>query len=146
MISEYQKFILPDKGGKYSLVAEVNWSLEDSDVNESKIIKFTLPNREEIFVERKHLNEILFALGNPEDQRKLIPQNMESVHWRTFQFGMRAHKDIRKGEMINPKPVTLSVPCTMVREIMGEDAWKKEVDRQNTKALWKTQVDGIIHP
>jgi len=118
MIIEYQKFQLPDLNKKNHLKAEVNWS-NDKKINESKVIKFICPNGEEIFVKREHLNEVLFAIGKPEDQQKMIPQKIVTVHWYETVLGVKATKDIRKGEMMN-FPIKISIPCNNVKEFIGE--------------------------
>lgn len=133
MIQDYQKFSFPDKKTGHGITAEVNWDTEDPAINDAKIIKFSFPKQKEFFVERSHLNEILFALGSPEDQRRLIPQNFKSVHWSEHQIEMVAKKDIRKGETIKTGPFKISVPCTIIRSIIGEDRWKKEVDKERKK-------------
>lgn len=137
MILDYQKFVLPDQKEGKGLVAEVNWNEEDINTNECKIIRFTLPDGKEIYVERKHLNEILFSIGNPKDQRRLIPVNLQTVHWAEIQPAMKANKDIHKGEMIVGPPIKISVPCTVVREMIGVEKWNKEVEKQNKKIVDK---------
>lgn len=75
----------------------------------------TLPDKSVVFVSRKVLLEILFAIGKPEDQQKMIPQTLETVHHYSTVLGIKANKDIHKGEMIN-FPVELSVPCATLRQ------------------------------
>lgn len=133
MINNYERFRLPDENKDSELLVDVNWNAKDEKTNGCKILKFILPDGKEVMVKREYLNQVLFAIGNPEDQKKLIPQSMETVHWRETVLGVKATKDIRKGEMIN-FPIKISFPCTLVREIIGEDAWRKEVTRNNRAA------------
>ena len=131
MIQDYQKMQLPDesKGGK-NLIMEVNWSPDDPKTGQCKMIRLTYPNGDTAIVKREHLNQVLFAIGRPEDQRKLIPRKIEAVHWRPVRLSIKAEKDIRKGEQIILKQITISVPCTYVREIIGEEKWDKEVAKE----------------
>lgn len=115
MIKNYEKFRLIDKAGRNDFFCNVNWNPEDEDTNECKIFKFTFPDGKEAHVERKHLLEILFACGRAEDQQKMIPQTLETVHHYKTVLGIKANKDIGKGEMVN-FPVELSVPCSALRE------------------------------
>lgn len=108
-----------DKAKQHDFFAEVNWEPENKESNESKLVKFTFPNGDTCLVERDHLNQMLFAIGTEEDQRKMIPQELETVHWRRTVLGLKATKDIRAGEMIN-FPIEISFPCTLAQEIIGE--------------------------
>lgn len=135
MITDYQKFMLPDQRGKNNMVGEVNWS-DDSTSNESKIIKFTTETGETLFVRREDLNQILFAIGDPESQKKLIPTKVVPVHWRETVLGIKATKDIKRGEMIN-FPIKISFPCTNIQEFIGQDrTWQKDVAKEQRKDIW----------
>ena len=138
MLTDYQKFQLPDQNDNKNIVAEVNYS-EDPNVKECQIVKFICPNGDKVFVKRDHLNQILFAIGKAEDQRKMIPQKIHTVHWFETVLGVKATKDIRKGEMIN-FPIKASVPCTYVKELIGEAKFKDDY-KQETK-----NKSGIITP
>lgn len=118
MISDFQKFILPDANKKNNIKAEVNWNPTDVNSNECKIIKFILPNGKESYIKRDDLNEILFAIGKAEDQRRLIPQKLTHVKWYETVVGVKATKDIKKGEVIN-FPIKLSLPAGE-EEVIGE--------------------------
>lgn len=132
MINDYEKFVLPDENKEKNVIVEVNWNLKDEKVKGCKVLRFTFPNGDAMLVKREYLNQILFAIGNPEDQRRMIPQNMETVHWRETVLGIKATKDIRKGEMIN-FPIKISFPCTLVKEVIGEKEWQKNVDKQRAR-------------
>ena len=94
---------------------EVNWNLNDKLTNQCKVIKMTLPDGSVKFVSRKVLLEILFAIGKPEDQQKMIPQTLETIHHYKTVLGIKATSDISKGQMIN-FPVELSVPCAALQQ------------------------------
>jgi hypothetical protein len=121
MITEYQKFRIPDHSGKNHIEAEVNWN-DDDAINECKVIKLTFPDGNKSFVKREDLNQILFSIGNADDQKKLIPQKIQLVHWYESKVGVRATKDIKRGEQV-VFPVKFSVPCTN-KDVIG--AAKKE--------------------
>ena len=137
MIQDYQKFQIPDenKEGK-NIIGEVNWNKDDPKTNGCKMIRLTMSNGDVAIVDRRSLNQILFAIGDPSDQRKLLPQKLETVHQRPIQLGIKATKNIKKGEMINLPPIKVSVPCTYIREIIGEKAWNKEIQRVQKGGLW----------
>lgn len=120
MLKTHEKFRLIDKSKKNDFFAEVNWNLTDQKTNDCKVVRFTFPDGKEAFVERKHLLELVFAIGRPEDQVRLIPQTEETVHWRKTVLGVKATKDIRKGEMLN-FPIEISFPCPYAkREFIGK--------------------------
>lgn len=131
MISEYTKFKIPDQANRNDLIAEVNWE-SDQKTAECKVIKLTLPSGDKLFVKREDLNEILFAIGSPSDQKSLIPQKVETVHWRKTILGIKARKDIHKGEMVN-FPIEISFPCTIAQEFIGGAAMKKDAKEEVKK-------------
>lgn len=133
MITGYQKFQLPDiNADKNSITAEVNYS-DDPHVKDCQVIRLTLPHGKKMYIKRDHLNQILFAIGKEEDQRKLIPQKLSTVHHRQTVLGIKATKDIKKGEMIN-FPMEFAVPCDNVKSIIGHGAWDKST-KQELKEL-----------
>ena len=119
MIQSHEKFRLVEPGDKLTDVFwEVNWNPKDEDTNQCKMIRMTYGDKV-IVVERKVLLEILFAIGKPEDQQKMIPQTLETVHHYKTTLGIKAKNDISKGEMIN-FPIELSVPCmALQQDIIG---------------------------
>lgn len=118
MIETYEKFRIEDQDKKNDFFIEVNWS-DDKDVKECRILKITFPNGEKAFIKRENLNAMLFAIGRKEDQRKMIPQKIETVHHYKTVLGIKATKDIHKGENIN-FPVEMTVPCSFTKEMIGE--------------------------
>ena len=116
MLRSHEKFniVNPDMGST-GMFWEVNWNPEDKNTNQCKVVKMTLPDGKEIFVSRKILLEVLFAIGKPEDQRNMIPQTLETIHHYKTVLGIKATKEIAKGEMIN-FPIELSVPCAALQQ------------------------------
>lgn len=115
MLNEHEKFKMLDKGEKNDFFIEVNWEEDNKDTNQCKVFKFTFPNGDVAFIERKHIYEMLFACGQATDQQKLIPQTLETIHHYESVLGIKATKAIAKDEMIN-FPVSFSVPCTSLRQ------------------------------
>ncbi len=116
MIEGHEKFRLQDKDGKYDLFAEVNWK-DDPKIKECKVIKFELDGKT-AYINRDNLLAMLFAIGRPEDQRKMIPQKQTKVKWYETVVGVKATKDIHKGETIT-FPLKISLPAEE-KEIIGE--------------------------
>lgn len=137
MLTEHEKFNVIDPNmASTGMFWEVNWNPKDDTTNQCKVIKMTLPDESTIFVERKILLEILFAIGKPEDQQKMIPQTMETIHHYRTVLGVKAKNDIAKGEMIN-FPIELSVPCSALNQdvIGGIPKGAKLVDKSGIN--WK---------
>lgn len=101
MIKDHEKIRLPDENGKHDLFFEVNWDTENTKTNGCKVLKVTLPDGKEAFIKRDYFHAFLFAISREEEQRKMIPQILTKVHSKETMFGVKATKDIRKGEMIN---------------------------------------------
>lgn len=99
MINEYEKFRIQDQGLKNDWFIEVNWE-DKNDIKDSQLLKITFPNGDIAYTKRDHVNAMLFAIGSPADQVKLIPQRI--VRKRRFEGLVRmvAQKNIKKGEEI----------------------------------------------
>ena len=136
MLKHHEKFRLVDLNGKPAATVEVNWNPEDPKTNECKVLKFTYPDGTTSHVERKLLNELLFAIGKSEDQQKLIPQVNRKVRWYETVLGVRATKDIRKGETIN-FPIKITLP-SIEEEVIGELSKNYNVDKGRISK--KTQI------
>jgi hypothetical protein len=106
MIDEHQKFRFVDENKNNEFFLEVNWT---KDVTPCKVVKFIFPNGEESLVKREHLMGVLFVMGNPSEQKKMIPQTIQKVRWYETVVGVKAKADIKKGEVIN-FPIKLSLP------------------------------------
>ena len=116
MLKQHEKFNIIDVGSRQTgMFWEVNWDPKDKSTNDCKVVKMTFSDGKEHFVSTKILLEILFALGKPGDQQNLIPQTLETIHHYKTVLGIKATKDLTKGEMIN-FPIELSVPCSALRE------------------------------
>lgn len=132
MISYYEKFRLLDEGKKHDFYVEVNWDKKNKAVKDCKLIKFTFPDGGQAIVKRELLNALLFTIARADEQREMIPVKVQPVHWKEVQVKIKATKDIRKGEDIIMSPFKISVPCDQTKEILGVDAWNKEVQRQRS--------------
>lgn len=118
MLTERAKFKFEDKGRKNNFFGEVNWDEKDESTNKSQVIKFTFPNGDVSFIERKHLAEFLMVIGTPEEQQKMIPQKITTVRQHQGLMKLKALKDVRKGEEIVS---AYSIVCDNVRvqEVIG---------------------------
>lgn len=115
MLKKHEKFRFLDEAQKNNFFVEVNFREDDKETNDCKVFKFTFPDGSESFVERKQLLEMLFACGKPEEQQEMIPQTLETLHHYKTTLGIKANKDINRGEMIN-FPIELSIPCSALRQ------------------------------
>lgn len=131
MIKDHQKFRLPDARGEHHIDAEVNWN-DDPEIKDCKVIRLTMADGKHAFLKREDLNQILFAIGDEEDQRALIPQTLVTVHWRETVLQVKATKDIRKGEQIT-FPIKMSIPCSNVKQIIGDRHFKKGLKEAQAK-------------
>lgn len=118
MISHHEKFRFTDENKKTPFFMEVNWNPKDKKSNQAKIIKVIHPDGTETYIKREHFNAFLFAIGKPSEQREMIPQKQQTVRTIETTLGIKATKDIRKGERINV-PVKLDIPINQ-QEIIGK--------------------------
>lgn len=125
MLTDHEKFRVQDQGGKNDFFFEVNFNKEDEKTNDCKVVKVVFPNKQEAYIKREHLHAILFAIGNEEQQQKLIPQKVVHSRWYETILSVKATKDIRKGEQIT-FPVRLSMP-DQTEEVIGD--LKKKVNK-----------------
>lgn|SRR3990167_8829459 len=115
MLTEHEKFRMIDESQKNDFFIEVNWEENNEELNNCKILKVTFPDGTISYLQRKYLLEVLFAIGKAEDQQKMIPQTLETIHHYKTVLGIKAKNDIHKGEMIN-FPIELSVPCSALKQ------------------------------
>jgi len=108
---------MQDEDKKNDWFVEVNFK-DDKEIKDSKILKVTFPNGDVAYTRREYLNAMLFAIGRPEDQQKMIPQRMTHSKWYETILSIKATKDIRKGEQIT-FPIKISMPATE-EEIIGK--------------------------
>lgn len=109
---------MPDQNHKHEFLFEVNWNPKDKTTNQCQVVKITSPDGMESYVKREHLHSILFAIGREQDQVNLIPQKQETIRNIETVLGIKASKDIYKGEMINVR-VKIPVPVGS-QEIIGK--------------------------
>ena len=117
MITGYEKLKVPDQGGSEDLIFEVNYS-DQPEVQNCQTLKITYPDGTHGYLKREHLMSVLFAIGRPEDQRKLIPQKLVTIRKYQTMLGIVAKKDIKKGEKID---VEVDIPLPPIeQEIISE--------------------------
>ena len=109
MIDGHEKFKMEDLAGKHDWFMEVNWE-DDKKTRDCQVIKLTFPNGDTAFTKKDHLYSVLFAIGNPKQQAEIIPQKLTRSRWYETTVGVKAKKDIRKGEQII-FPVKFSLPA-----------------------------------
>ena len=116
MLRSHEVLRIPDIYKKDTGIRlEVNWNPEDKETNECKIVKISFGDKD-FYVKREHLHALMFAIGNPGEQRNLIPQTLTQVKWYETVLSVKATKDIRKGENIT-FPIKISLPKT--EEVVG---------------------------
>ena len=118
MLTNHQKWRMLDENGKNAFIAEVNWDESDERTNKCKIVKFTLTDGKEVFVKKENLYTMLFAMGSPEEQQKMVPQKVTKVRAYETVLGIKATKDIHKGEVIR-FPIKIDLP-PIEEEVIGE--------------------------
>ncbi len=127
MLDTYEKFRLTNKTGRTdqdNLFAEVNWS-DKEEIQGCKVIKFTLGDKTAI-IDRNELNAMLFTIGTSQDQQKMIPQIIRRSKWYETIIGVKAKKDICKGEEIR-FPLKITLPSIEEEAIAEIKQQKSEV-------------------
>jgi hypothetical protein len=124
MISSHESFRFGPPGNELNF--EVNWNT-DKDVIHCQKIRVNLPNGEKFVIKRDELNAMLFAMGKPDEQMKMIPQRTQRSKWYETVVSVQATKPIRKGEKIT-FPIKLALP-TIEEEVVAEV--KKDVLKSN---------------
>lgn len=128
MLYTHEKWKFQSLDKKETFFVEANWKPEDQETNEGKVLKFTFPDGKKSYIKRDDLNQVLFAIGDPEAQRKMIPQKITHRRWYETVLGITAQKDIKKGEQINCR-VKLTLP-KFEDEIVGE---LKEISKKGIR-------------
>lgn len=109
MIEGYEKLELIDTNDRQTGVTfEVNWD-ENPETNECKVLKMTLPDKSTHYISKDMFVAFMWVIGTADEQKKMIPQTVIHTKWYETVLGIKATKDIKKGEMINV-PVKLSLP------------------------------------
>ena len=132
MISSFEKFTLHDEAKENDFYAEVNWDAHDRTSNHSQLVRFTFPDGKTALVKRELLNTLLFVIGKPEDQRKMIPQKLQPVHHFEQKLEVTVKQDIPKGGTIVFKH-NGSIPCLLTKEFIGDAEFNKEVQKEMAK-------------
>ena len=110
MINHHEKFNIIDVNKRNTGVfLEVNWEPQNDETNNCKVLKMTLPDGKEYFIEKEILLGVLWVIGTREDQQKIIPQRIQNVRWYETVLGITATRNIKKGEKINI-PLKLTLP------------------------------------
>ena len=121
MIEESQKFGLKDRNGKVVATLFAVPDVKEGLFNEKE---YTLEDVEIQIGEEKaritlgDLRTILFALSNPKEQKEMMPIAMVTQRRYQTMLGVKAQKDIKKGEVVNFK-VDIPLP-PIEKEIMME--------------------------
>lgn len=120
MLDEHEKFTLQDLDKKNKFYMEVNWKPDDKSTNQCKVVKFTFPDGKTSYIKKEHLLAVLFALGHPSEQRKMIPTTLTKVrHWKSNLF-LRMTKDVKRGDIVKTQ-VDITLPAVS-EEVIGEFA------------------------
>ncbi len=119
MLNENETFKVKDVSGKNPMSVEVNWRPDDEATNECKVLRIKM-GKEEAYIAIGDLRTILFATSSAEEQRKMMPMQMVTQRRYQTMLGVKADKDIKKGEMVNFK-VDIPLP-PIEKEIMLEAA------------------------
>lgn len=137
MLETYQKFKLIDENKENEFYAEVNWDEKNDKTNKCQFIKFTFPDGKTSLIKKEYLLGMLFTMGTQSEQMKMIPQKNLSVKWYETIVGVKAKRDISKGEMIN-FPIKLTLP-TQEEEAISELKAKYEGNLGIQKLLNKSK-------
>ena len=131
MIKGHEKIRLPDENKEHDLVLEVNWNPKDKKSNECKLIRVTHPDGKESVIRKEHFMAALFAIGNEEEQRKMIPAVKRTSRWYETVVSVEAKKDIAKGDKIT-FPIKLTLP-TVEEEVIAD--MKRDIAKQGLTKL-----------
>ena len=125
MLKDWAKYTFPDKAKKNDLVFEVNYSPTETHL---ETIRWRCGNKIG-FIERKHLFEFLWVIGKSKEQQKMIPQTVRKTRYIEKLIGLKAARDIKKGEMLNFR-INLDVP-------LSEEELYSEIQRSKHSKIVK---------
>ena len=128
MLVEHHLFQPDDRAKKHTFSFEVNWNESDETTNKSKIIKIGCSCGKSSYVKREDMLQFFYAIGTVEDKKKMIPQSITRVHEQDMFVGIKATKDIHKGEDVNFK-FKVSIPCSVV-DAIGEVRVEKALSQK----------------
>lgn len=135
MLTSHEILRVQDLGKKNEVLFEVNWNPKDKRSNESKLVRMTFPNGDVCTIKREELNAILFIIGRPDDQVKMIPKVERRSRWYETVVSVKATKTIQKGEEIT-FPLKITLP-TLEEEVIAE-AKRDVLKTKSTGALLGT--------
>jgi hypothetical protein len=118
MIDEPKTIVLPDVSGKSNHIpVQLNWN---DRVKGCKYLKFILPNGETAIIDKDHWRTIAFFIANEEEQQKMMDRRVVTVKHIIQHLGVKATKDIFKGENIN---ITLdtAIPVAIQDSVLNEE-------------------------
>lgn len=118
MLSTYEKIRVPDENKQNDLILEVNWEPKNKELNECKFIRVIFPDKKTAVIKKEHFLAFLWMIGDPVEQRKMVPQKISTVRWYETVLSVIATKDIAKGEKMT-FPIKLSLP-SIEQEAIGE--------------------------
>ena len=118
MLKGYEKLRIPDENKVNEMVWEVNWNPYDKETNNCKYIRVTFPGGKVSLVKKDYMTAALFAIGNAEEQRNMVPMVQTRSRWYETMISVVAKKKIEKGEKIT-FPLKLTLP-TFSQEIIAE--------------------------
>lgn len=111
MIEEPQKFDVKDLSGN-------NRCSIYADPKKPESLKIKVGEEEAVF-SLGDLRTILFALSNNEEQRKMLPLQMVTQRSYKTLLGVKADRDIKKGEMVNFK---VDIPLPPIEKEIAQEA------------------------
>ena len=117
MIKGYEKLRIPDETKVNDVLMDVNWNPHDKETIDCKMIRLTVGGKTAV-IRKDHFMGFLFAIGNEEEQRKMIPVVERRSRWYETMITVKAKKDIHKGEDLT-FPLKLTLP-TLEQEALSE--------------------------
>jgi hypothetical protein len=100
MLKSYNKLKVPDENKSEDLLLESEWSPDDKKSNECKLIRVTLGGKTCV-IKKEHFYSLLFAMGNEEEQRSIVPEAKRTSRWYETIITVKAKKDVKAGEDFN---------------------------------------------
>lgn len=137
MIKSYNKITLNDLQSDNDIEVEINWREDDPATNECKVLKFHLANSKFAYIKREEFIALALALGSREEKRNLIPTRETRTRWYETTLGVKAAKDIQKGQMII---FNVKIPLPDEREVV----WGKTERLPNEVS--KKLPEGLVVP
>ena len=116
MIKSNEKFRIFNTEEREIFKVEVNW--EDKELtNKCKVLRIIFPDGKVEYVKKEVLLGLLVSIGKSNEIEQIMPLKTRRMKWYETTLGVKATKDIKKGEMIS-FPVKLELPATE-EELLG---------------------------